>query len=57
LAESIRITEESIAKANIGIFEKRQKIQQLRSDGLLLRAKIREHRKIILSYLANIYSE
>jgi len=32
LAESIRITEESIQKASIGIFEKRQKIQQLRSD-------------------------
>jgi murein DD-endopeptidase MepM/ murein hydrolase activator NlpD len=57
LADSIKITEESIARANIGIFEKRQKIQQLRSDWLLLRAKIREHRKVILSYLANIYSE
>lgn len=57
LLESIESTEKSIEEARIGIFVKQKKIQQFRSDGLLLNWRIREHRKIILSYLTNIYSE
>jgi murein DD-endopeptidase MepM/ murein hydrolase activator NlpD len=57
LMESIQNTEKSIEDARIGIFVKQKKIQQFRSDWLLLSSRIREHRKIILAYLTNIYSE
>lgn len=57
LAESIRVTTESITQTNLDIKIKQAKIQQLQSDGLTLRSRIREHRAIILAYLKNIYSE
>lgn len=57
LADSIIATEKSINETTISITEKQQRIQQLRSSGLLIKARIRERRQIILSYLTNIYSE
>ena len=57
LAESIRVTTESITQTNLDIKIKQTKIQQLQSDGLALRSRIREHRQIILAYLRNIYSQ
>lgn len=57
LAQSIAATEKSIQETTISITEKQQKIQQLRSSELLIKARIRERRQIILSYLTNIYSE
>jgi hypothetical protein len=57
LTNSIESTEQAIEDARIGILLKQKKIQQYRSDGILMNARIREHRKIILSYLTNIYSE
>ena len=57
LAESIRVTTESITQTSLDIKIKQTKIQQLQSDGLALRSRIREHRAIILAYLKNIYSE
>lgn len=57
LTDSIESTEQAIEDARIGILLKQKKIQQYRSDGILMNARIREHRKIILSYLTNIYSE
>ena len=57
LAQSIAATEKSIQETTIAITEKQQRIQQLRSSELLIKARIRERRQIILSYLTNIYSE
>lgn len=57
LAESIRFTTESINKTNIDITNKQIKIQQLRAVEISLRARIAQHRAIILAYLTNIYSE
>ncbi len=57
LTESIRVTSESITQTNLDIKIKQTRIQQLQSDGLILRTRIREHRSIILAYLKNIYSE
>ncbi len=57
LAESIRVTTASITQAHLDIAAKQTKIQQLQSDGLALRSRIREHRAIILAYLRNIYSQ
>lgn len=57
LESSIQSTQDSIVTTTSNIAIKQQKIQQLQSDGLALRVRIREHRAIILSYLTNIYSE
>ena len=57
LAESIRVTTESIDTTSIDITNKQIKIQELRSVEISLRARISEHRTIILAYLTNIYSE
>lgn len=57
LDQSIAATEKSIQETTIAITEKQQRIQQLRSSELLIKARIRERRQIILSYLTNIYSE
>ncbi len=57
LADAIIATEKSINETTISITEKQQRIQQLRSSWLLIKARIRERRQIILSYLTNIYSE
>lgn len=51
------MTTESITQTTLDIKLKQTKIQQLQSDGLTLRTRIREHRQIILAYLKNIYSE
>jgi hypothetical protein len=51
------VTTESITQTNLDIRLKQNKIQQLQSDGLALRSRIREHRAIILAYLRNIYSQ
>jgi murein DD-endopeptidase MepM/ murein hydrolase activator NlpD len=57
LVASITATEQSINETTESIDTKREKIQQLQSDSILLQKKIHGHRTIILSYLANIYSE
>ena len=57
LLDSIQSTEKSIENANIAILQKQTKIQNLRSDWLALKSRIRDHRKVILSYVTNIYSE
>ena len=57
IANAIKITESSIFDTENLITQKNQKIQQLYSEGIAIKMKIREHRQIILSYLVNIYSE
>lgn len=57
IADSIQVTEKSIAETEELIVQKNQKIQELQSQDLALKVRIREHRKVILSYLVNIYSE
>lgn len=57
LAHTITQTEESIQSTSVSIEAKKLKIQQLRSESILLNTRIRQHRAIILSYLTNIYSE
>lgn len=57
LAVSIAATEDAIENAKQQILSKQQKIQTLEFASVELKKKINEHRKIILSYMANIYSE
>jgi septal ring factor EnvC (AmiA/AmiB activator) len=57
LTESIRVTTESIATTSADIIVRQDRIAELERSGLVLRARIREHRAIILAYLKNIYSE
>jgi DNA repair exonuclease SbcCD ATPase subunit len=57
LTASITTTEQSITETTESIRTKGEKIQQLQSDSVILRRKIHDHRVIILSYLANIYSQ
>jgi hypothetical protein len=57
LTESIQKTTDSIATTITDIAVKQQKIQQLQSESIAMNIRISEHRSIILSYLANIYSE
>ncbi len=57
IANSISVTESSIADTEAIITQKNQKIQELHATSVAIKMKIREHRQIILSYLVNIYSE
>lgn len=57
LDTSIKSMEQSVIDTQGAIAQKQLKIQELQATALALRVKVREHRKVILSYLANLYSE
>ena len=57
LDQAIETTAESIQSTKNDIYEKERKIQEYHITSIDLKKEIAEHRKIILSYLANIYSE
>lgn len=54
---AISATENTINETKEAIVQKQNRIQALERLQLNLRKKIAEHRKIILAYLANIYSQ
>lgn len=55
--DAILATENSINETKQNIFQKQNRIQALETASLELKKKIASHREIILSYLANMYSE
>lgn len=57
LDRSMQATETAISDTKSQILAKQQRIHTLEYASIELKKKIAEHRKIILSYLANLYSE
>lgn len=57
LDAAIASTETEIENGRIQITQKQYKIQEFHISAIELKKKIAEYKKIILSYLANIYSE
>lgn len=57
IENAIKVTEQSIADTEGKIIAKQQKVEALNIASMGLQRKIASHRKILLDYLANMYSE
>lgn len=57
LDTSITNTEQSILDTTTMISQKQIKIQELQANSLSIKIRIKQHRKVILEYLANLYTQ